>query len=118
MPRYIYSSELGKLIPAEEYYFDKYLQQADKQMTVGNRPVSLNFIKDEMEPTRHMCNGKIYTSKKKFRDETKARNCIEVGNEATIKPRQPIKLDRRQRRDDIRKAIHDLKNGKAKSFMN
>lgn len=65
-----------------------------------------------MEPTQHMCSGKMISSKKKFRDETKAYGCIEVGNETKLKPRQQIKLDKRQRREDIKQAVHELKNGR------
>lgn len=36
---------------------------------------------DEMNPTRHPVTGEIYTSKAKFRAETKARECVEVGSE-------------------------------------
>src|ERR1700759_3418347 len=66
-------------------------------------------ISDTMEPTKHMGSGQVIDSKAKFRAETRATGCIEIGNEA-IKPRQPIKLDGGQRRESIRKAIYDLKN--------
>jgi len=63
----------------------------------------------------------MYTSKKKFRDETRARGCIEVGNEekyltntgSTIgQKKKVVKLDKRQRRDDIKRAIWEVKNGR------
>lgn len=81
-------------------------------MTVGNRPVSFYFNSDSMEPTKHMASGKMISSKKKFRDETRAYGCIEVGNDVKVQPRKPIKLDKRQRRQDIGKAIHELRNGR------
>src|SRR6266478_9874879 len=64
-------------------------------------------ISDTMDPTRHMCDSKYYTSKAKFREVTKAHNCIEYGNEAAtlLKPRTPVPLDRAKRRDDIKRAI-------------
>ncbi|HEV7237263.1 MAG TPA: hypothetical protein VGN15_13830 [Ktedonobacteraceae bacterium] len=67
-------------------------------------------ISDEMAPTRHMADGKFYTSKKKFRDATRAAGCVEVGNETAtlLKPRAPITLDRGARREAIRHAIHQL----------
>lgn len=67
-------------------------------------------ISDEMAPTRHMADGKFYTSKKKFRDATRAAGCVEVGNETAtlLKPRTPIPLDRGARREAIRHAIHQL----------
>lgn len=101
------------MVTKEEYYQYKYLKQPDCRMFRGNEPVVIRFISDTMEPTRHMVDGKYYTSKKKFRNETKARGCIEVGNEAAtvLKPRKQVKPNRRQRRDDIKKAIYDIKNG-------
>jgi hypothetical protein len=74
--------------------------------------VQFYFNTDTMEPTRHMASGKMISSKKKFRDETKAYGCIEVGNEIKVKPRKQIVPDKRQRRDDIKKAIHQLRNGR------
>ena len=86
----------------------------DKSFTKGNQKVTIHYIPDEMAPTRHMINGRLYTSKKKFRDETRARGCVEVGNETAtlLKPRKPIELDRRQRRDDIKRAIWEIRNGR------
>ncbi len=71
-----------------------------------------NVISDEMPDTRHMCDNNYYSSKAKFREITKAHNCVEVGNETAtmLKPRQPVQLDRRKRVDDIRQAIHQLRN--------
>lgn len=71
-------------------------------------------ISDEMPPTRHMCDGKHYTSKAKFRETTKAFGCVEVGNETAtlLKPRKPIELDRGERRNDIRRAMWELRNGR------
>ena len=73
-----------------------------------------HVVSDIMAPTRHMCDGRYYTSKAKFREVTKAHGCIEVGNETQtlLKPRKPIKLDRGERRDDIRRAINELRNGR------
>lgn len=115
MPRYIWDKELEQMIPAEEYYFNKYMKLGDKQGMIGNKPVTMNYISDQMEPTRHMCDGKYYTSKAKFREVTKAHGCVEVGNDTKqlTQRRKPVKLDRRKRREDIRKAIHDVKNGNA-----
>lgn len=70
-------------------------------------------ITDEMPPTRHMANNRYYTSKAKFREATRAEGCIEYGNEAAtlLKPRKPIPLDRQKRRDDIRRAMWEVRNG-------
>ena len=75
--------------------------------------IGLYVISDEMEPTRHMADGKYFTSKHKFRENTKAHGCVEYGNEipALTKPREPVKLDRGKRRDDIRRTIYELRNG-------
>jgi hypothetical protein len=69
-------------------------------------------ISDTMPETRHMADGQYYSSKAKFREITKAHGCVEVGNETKYltKPRERIKLDGRKRRDDIKKAIHQLRN--------
>lgn len=71
-----------------------------------------NVIRDEMDPTRHMADGKYYTSKAKFREATRAHGCIEVGNETetVLKPRKPASLNRDQRVRDIRAAIEQLRN--------
>jgi hypothetical protein len=68
-------------------------------------------ISDTMAPTKHMATGEILDSKARFRQATRAAGCIEIGNEP-IKNRAPIKLDSGKRRDDIRKAIYDLRNGR------
>lgn len=71
-------------------------------------------ISDEMEATRHMATGEYLTSKAKFRQATRAAGCIEIGTETAtlLAPRKPVVLDRGQRRDDVRKAIYELKNGR------
>jgi hypothetical protein len=69
-------------------------------------------ISDIMPETRHMANGKTYTSKSEFRKATRAAGCIEVGNETAtlLKPRKRIELDRGARREAIQRTIFDLKN--------
>lgn len=69
-------------------------------------------ISDEMAPTRHMADCKMYTSKAKFREATRAAGCVEVGNETStlLKPRQQMRLDPGKRRDDIRQTIYNLRN--------
>lgn len=70
-------------------------------------------ISDIMPETKHMVTGRVHTSKSEFRKDTRATGGTEVGNEiaAATKERKPIELDRRQRRDDIGRAIYDLRNG-------
>jgi hypothetical protein len=71
-------------------------------------------IGDEMAPTRHMADSKLYTSKAKFRETTKAHGCIEIGSETNylLKPRKPVPLDRGKRREDIKQAIYNIRNGR------
>jgi len=71
-------------------------------------------VSDCMPETRHMVDGNYYTSKAKFREVTRANGCEEVGTETAymLKPRQKVKLDRGKRREDIKKAIYTLRNGK------
>lgn len=115
MASYIWDEAKQKMVPSEMYYLEKYMRKAHLQMTVGNQKVTMNFISDNMEPTQHMCDGKYYTSKKKFRETTKAYGCVEIGNDTKrlTERRKPVKLDKRRRRDDIRKAIHDVRDGRA-----
>ncbi len=77
---------------------------------VGTAP---HVISDEMPPTRHMADNKYYTSKAKFRAATRAAGCIEYGTETAtlLKPRKPIPLDRQKRRDDIKRALWEVRNG-------
>lgn len=115
MPSFIYDKEQDKLVSSEEYRFEQYMKKDHLHMTKpnSNEKVTLYYNSDSMEPTRHMCSGKYFTSKKKYRDETRAYGCIEVGNEtkSLVKPKRKAELDRRKRRNDIKKAIYDLKNG-------
>lgn len=69
-------------------------------------------ISDEMDATRHMADGKMYTSKAKFRQATRDHGCVEVGNETStlLKPRQRVELDRGARREAIRRTIYELRN--------
>ena len=109
MARFIYApahpeANHNGFIPAEIYYPWRY----------GHVAVSANVLRDQMDATRHMANGQYYESKSAFRAATKAAGCIEYGNENAhlMKPRQPVELDRRQRRDDISNSIWELKNGR------
>lgn len=54
--------------------------------------------------------GKITDSKSEFRKMTKASGCIEMGN--SVPPiRKQERLSREDRRNDIGKAIYQLRNG-------
>lgn len=72
----------------------------------------MNFISDTMEPTLHMATGRLHTSKAKFRADTRASGCVEVGDQKNYGKRKFVpKLDKRQRVEDIKRAIHQLQNG-------
>ena len=114
MISYIYDPESDSMILSEAYYMAKYFKNAHLHMRDGNKLVKVYYNSDEISPTRHMSNNKLYTSKKKFRDETKARGCIEIGNETAtmLKPRKPKLPDKKQRREDIKRAVWELNNGR------
>lgn len=82
----------------------------DKQKAPPKGAKSVHIISDEMSETRHMATGAYYTSKKKFREATRASGCIEVGNETQtlLKPRKVIQLSRQDRREAIRHSIQLL----------
>lgn len=84
--------------------------RAEPLVRAGEAP---NVISDIMSETRHMATGKFHTSKSAFRQDTKASGCLEVGNDPAIsRPRKPVVMDRAQRRDDIRRSIYELRNGR------
>ena len=97
-----------------DYPYIGFNQDEDKYYTEGNAKKSIGYIPDEMPPTRHMASGKYFTSKAKFRAETRAHGCIEVGNETKtlMQKRKPIVLDKGKRVDDIKRAIYEVKNGR------
>ena len=71
-------------------------------------------ISDIMEPTRHMATGRYFSSKAAFRAETRAAGCVEVGNDpAATRPRKPVPLSRERRREDIKRTIYELRNGRS-----
>lgn len=103
------------MVDEEAYAMYNYLHSGDsKRAIIGNQEVCINFISDTMPDTRHMSNGRYYDSKSKFRQVTKQHGCIEVGNEESfmMRPRAPKKLDKRQRREDIKKALWEVRNGR------
>ena len=70
-----------------------------------------SIISDTMAPMKHMGTGRVIDSKAQFRADTRASGCIEIGNE-TPKARAPINLDRRDRREAIKRSIYELRNGR------
>lgn len=68
-----------------------------------------SVITDTMQPLRHMGSGRMIDSKAKFRADTKATGCVEIGNES-VRTRTPIRLDKRERREAIKRTIYELRN--------
>lgn len=114
-PTHPFADELG-MVDKETYYNYKHLTEPDddKRAVIGNQRIEINFISDRMNSLRHMADNKYYDSKSAFRKATKRAGCIEVGNETAtlLKPRKEIKTTRRERREDIKKSIYDIRNGK------
>lgn len=69
-------------------------------------------VSDSIDALRHHGTGEILDSKSAFRKRNKELGYVEIGNEKPKGRRTPAKLDRQQRKNDIRKAIYQLKNGK------
>jgi len=121
MPSYLYKpdcphADKSGLVEKNTYYTYLYLKDEDKTAIVGNQQVRINYISDNQPPLRHMAlppGSKPIESKSEFRRITKEQGCIEVGDQThyltKARPRQ--NPDRKQRRDDIKKAIYKLRNG-------
>lgn len=70
-----------------------------------------NVITDAMPHLMNHADGNYYDSKSNFRKATRANGCYELGNDVNTKQRQPIKLDPQKRKDDIRRAFYEVRNG-------
>ena len=69
-------------------------------------------ISDEMEPVEQV-DGKMYTSKAKFRAVGRAHGLIEVGNDpARFKPMRRNHSTKAERRRSLEKAIAQYKQGR------
>lgn len=98
--RYYFDKKTQKMVPEEEYHPQK-------------QTISTQIIIDDMPRTQHPSNGKFYTSKKKFRDETRARGLVEVGDQmhsvekhrGYLEKVDSIRADR-EIVDSINKAFH------------
>lgn len=64
------------------------------------------IITDTIEAFRSHADGRVYTSKSRYRAELKARGCIEVGNDvaATSRPSAPPPV-----RDTLRRTYEQLR---------
>lgn len=125
MPNHPYANERGIVEVNEQFYEGLSLMNMlgeDKRMMRGNEPVVLNYISDHMPPTKHMAldiTDAPIDSKSKFRKITKEKGCVEVGNEVStlLKPRKQIPLDKRKRREDIRRAYHQVRDGNSEAVF-
>ena len=71
-----------------------------------------HVITEEMPPTEHV-DGRFYTSKRKFRDVTRAHDLVEIGNEK-LKPlvRSTDKPEtKRKRREQLKTALDKYRAG-------
>lgn len=71
------------------------------------RLATANIIPDEMPPTWHPATGEMVTSKRGFRERTRAAGCVEIGNEPIRDQRRDLAGDPRP---DIARAIEQLQN--------
>lgn len=72
-----------------------------------------HYISDHMDPLFHHAALRKIDSKSEFRRETRNHGCREIGDQTGYGKREFVpKLDKHQRKDDIRKAIYDLRNGR------
>ena len=110
-PNHPDSNENGMVEKSLALFWD-YFNSPDNRAIIGNQTTNINVISDVMDHTRHMANGKYYDSKSEFRKATRAAGCVEVGNETKylLTPKKPVELCRGERRDNIRKAIYDIRN--------
>lgn len=65
-------------------------------------------ISDTMDALIHPCTGKMMDSKSAFRQVTKAKGGVEVGNEKLVDSRSSPELDSQSRRRDISIAMEQL----------
>lgn len=89
MARGTYVMRDGQLVPK---HLAAPLQRRGPQSDLP-RPM---VISDTLDDMVHPATGQRYTSKKKFRDETRARGLTEVGNEAFPVRQGPTEAETRQ----------------------
>lgn len=72
------------------------------------------IITDEMPALKHMANSKYYTSKRKFRDVTRAMGFEEVGDQVDWRASKPVDpKEDEQRRADIERSYYEVRDGQA-----
>lgn len=69
-----------------------------------------HYINDSLPDIPHPSSGKVYSSKAAFREETRARGLVEVGNE-DFSPREDVPVDGSSIAEDIGQAYERLSQG-------
>lgn len=99
------------------YVYDKKLEKM--VMKDGDNFASTHYIISDTQPLlKHPITGKHYDSKSRFRADTKASGCEEVGNERMETRKAPI--DREHRRQVLRQNLerNGITDSKASEIMN
>lgn len=68
------------------------------------------LIIPDIQPYQSVITGETIAGRRQHREHLKMHGCIELGNEK-MKPKPMREIPKQERREAIRKAIHDLKNG-------
>lgn len=70
------------------------------------------FIRDTIDALWHPATGQMVDSKSKFRQITRAAGCQEVGDQKDYGKQRLFtpKLDKRQRIEDIKRTVYNLRN--------
>jgi hypothetical protein len=66
-------------------------------------------ISDTMEPLKHMGTGRMIDSKSKFRDDTRASGCVEVGTDPAALRARP-RPEPRDVHMDVKRALQELRS--------
>jgi len=88
-------------------YRDGRLVDRDTASPRHSKPVR-GVISDEMPAMRHPITQKLMDSKSRFRAETRAHGCVEVGNDVQRDTRRMEGFDSSSRKADIARAIQEL----------
>lgn len=99
MVTYVYDKQLKKVVEkgGDNFAFQHYI------------------ISDTMDRLKHPATGRYHDSKSKFRRDTQASGCIEVGNEKMETKRTPI--DREKRRTVLREQLKDMTDSRAGEIL-
>lgn len=93
----------------ETWVYDRKLKKPVlKQAQLPSQAAGPSVITDTMPDTWHPASGKHYSSKSRFRAETKARGLTEYGTEK-LTPRKPVEMS--PVRNTVRQAIEMVKQG-------